>query len=127
MHVLDQEARDEVFRRPLRLHWTDAEMNSDILSLPGLHTLSAKVIYPVDGEDDFDEILPFLLTPPGLKHLNIEMEGNLPLTGPDADQIPMASLKGKWQEIQDMCPPKQRSRLESLTISGNGPPPGLKP
>lgn len=123
-HALDQEARDRLVRRQLGLPWTDEEMNSDTLSLSGLRTLAVKIVCPQDGEDDFDEILPFLLTPPGLKHLKIEMHWSLAEDPFDnrLETLSMAPLKEKWQEMQNRCPPKQQSRLESLTISGRGPP-----
>ncbi|KAF3385132.1 hypothetical protein F1880_001806 [Penicillium rolfsii] len=60
------------------------------------------------------EMMPFLLSSPGLKHLCLEPFDGVHQTGVDL-------LKAKWQSLIDKAKPKVISQLESVTISGRRP------
>jgi hypothetical protein len=112
--VLDTEARKQLCRHKI---WSNYEFDINVLQLPGLHTLAVNLIYSESrsaGREDLDEMLPFLVTAPGLKHL--DLQGQI-----DNPGFPLARLREKWQDLIDARPPTQISQLESITISGIGP------
>lgn len=82
------------------------------LQLPGLHTLKTAIptaITELNGYQQLDEMLPFLLISPGLKHLSLER------TIRDRDPA-LHLLKSTWQRLLDTITPKAVSQLESVTI-----------
>ncbi|KAJ5153421.1 uncharacterized protein N7482_009899 [Penicillium canariense] len=112
--VLGTETRKQLNHRET---WSDYEFDINVLQLPGLHSLAVTLIDSKRlsaGREDLDEMLPFLVTAPGLKHL--DLQGQIDHLG-----FPLARLRGKWQGLIDARPPSQISQLESIIISGSGP------
>lgn len=107
--VLDTAARKQF--HPYQIA-SDYEFDFDVLRLPGLHALPVKTICGT-GDEELDEMLPFVLAAPGLKHFGLQ--------GRMEDRRAFPLLKEKWQALTNVCPPKQKSKLESLTLSGAGP------
>lgn len=112
--VLDTEARKQLSRHKI---WSNYEFDINVLQLPGLHTLAVNLIYSESrsaGREDLDEMLPFLVTAPGLKHLDLQNEIDNP-------GFPLGRLREKWQGLIDARSPMIISQLESITISNIGP------
>lgn len=91
---------------------SDYEFDFDVLRLSGLHALPVNIIHGT-GHEELDEMLPFLFAAPGLKHLGLQ--------GRMEDRRAFPLLKEKWQALTNVCPSQQKSKLESLTLSGAGP------
>ncbi|KAJ5613929.1 hypothetical protein N7528_007583 [Penicillium herquei] len=93
----------------------DSEFDMNTLQLPGLHTLFASLPqtskYP-DEDQRLDELLPFLFTSAGLKHLSLEASH-------DVNTSRFDLLQSTWQNMIDNHEPKPVAQLESLTISSN--------
>ncbi|KAJ5121674.1 uncharacterized protein N7515_009635 [Penicillium bovifimosum] len=87
------------------------EFRMDTLQLPGLHTLTTTISnYRRSAEhQQLWEMMPFLFTSPGLKHLCLEPSDDVHEAGVDL-------LKATWQSLIDKAKPKAISQLESVTI-----------
>jgi hypothetical protein len=86
--VLDTEARKQLCRHDI---WSNYEFDIDVLQLLGLHTLAGNLIYSRSrsaGREGLDEMLPFFVTAPGLKHL--DLQGQI-----DNPGFPLTRLRGK--------------------------------
>ncbi|KAJ5130999.1 uncharacterized protein N7515_007038 [Penicillium bovifimosum] len=93
------------------------EFRMDTLQLPGLHTLTTAISndYKQSAEhQQLWEMMPFLFTSPGLKHLCLKPADGVHEAG-------VALLKATWQSLIDKAKPKVISQLESVTIPGNRP------
>ncbi|CAI7670423.1 unnamed protein product [Penicillium bialowiezense] len=83
-----------------------------LLHLSGLHTIDTgfPISYKPFGEyDRLDDMLPFLFSSPGLKHLVLE-----PASW--GDDLPAELQELAWQSLHDTIKPKAVSQLESVTI-----------
>ncbi|KAK4867809.1 hypothetical protein LT330_007468 [Penicillium expansum] len=94
-----------------------SEFKMDTLQLPGLHTLTTAIsIYyrrSVEHQQLW-EMMPFLFTSPGLKHLCLNPSDGVHQAGVDL-------LKATWRSLIDKVKPKAVSQLESITIPSNRP------
>ncbi|KAJ6007912.1 hypothetical protein N7540_011888 [Penicillium herquei] len=88
-----------------------SKFDMNTLHLPGLHILFASLpqtFKPSARDQRLDELLPFLFTSPGLKHLCLEANH-------DVNTSRFDLLQAKWQNHK----PKPVAQLESLTVSNN--------
>ncbi|KAJ5547268.1 hypothetical protein N7494_004853 [Penicillium frequentans] len=111
--VLDTDARQDLAPHH---NWCNHEFSIDVLQLPGLHTLAVSLVrneIQSTGSEDLDDMLPFLVTAPGLRHLILQDETN-------SHGIPLTRLREKWQSLLDARPLTNPSRLESITLPQAG-------
>ncbi|KAJ5802026.1 uncharacterized protein N7503_004476 [Penicillium pulvis] len=97
-------------------NWANHEFSIDVLQLPGLHTLAVSLVRNESqstASEGLDDMLPFLVTAPGLRHLILEDETN-------SHGIPLTRLREKWQSLLNARPATNFSRLESITFSAAG-------
>ncbi|KAJ6103705.1 hypothetical protein N7486_003927 [Penicillium sp. IBT 16267x] len=112
--VLDTDVRHKLV--PYH-NWGRHEFDIDVLQLPGLYTLAVSLVRNKSQSkacEDLDEMLPFLVTAPGLRHLILRGE-----TG--SHGFPLAQLREKWQSLLDARPPTRLFKVEAITIPRLGP------
>ncbi|KAF3018372.1 hypothetical protein E8E15_007613 [Penicillium rubens] len=95
-----------------------AGIDINLLRLEGLHTLSVQIPSRSDSKGrwvEIDEMLPFLLLAPNLKHLLLRKSST-------AHRLPVAMLKQEWHNLAVSTQPVPVSSLHSISIGESGPP-----
>ncbi|CAG8903541.1 unnamed protein product [Penicillium egyptiacum] len=95
-----------------------AGIDINLLRLEGLHTLSVQIPSRSDSKGrwiEIDEMLPFLLLAPNLKHLLLRKSST-------AHRLPVAMLKQEWNNLAVSTQPVPVSSLHSISIGEAGPP-----
>ncbi|KAJ5088004.1 hypothetical protein N7456_011620 [Penicillium angulare] len=88
-------------------------LDIDILQLPALHQLSVAYLEPdpFTPVEHLEEMLRYVVTSPGLKHLSLcDLYSTF--------TYPPGTLKEKWHDFVDAHPFQQTSQLETLTTQG---------
>ncbi|KAJ6191607.1 hypothetical protein N7519_001628 [Penicillium mononematosum] len=95
-----------------------AGIDINLLRLEGLHTLSVQIPSRSDSKGrwiEIEEMLPFLLLAPNLKHLLLRKSST-------AHRLPVAMLKQEWHNLAVSTKPVPVSSLHSISIGEAGPP-----
>ncbi|KAJ5931000.1 hypothetical protein N7466_006493 [Penicillium verhagenii] len=110
LSVLNGKIREEL--NPDKEVWQNYEFTVQTLQRPCLGILTVPLIRNLNrsaSEEDLDEMLYFLVTATGLKHLVLE--------GQAAVQTwKMTRLKEEWQRLIDTRTPTKVSQLESISL-----------
>ncbi|KAJ6133581.1 hypothetical protein N7471_008796 [Penicillium samsonianum] len=108
----------ECLKKQVRHRMSDDDWGIDInlLRLQGLHTFAVQIPRDSDrnsGWIELDEMLPFLVLAPNLKHLLLQR--NLTY------QFPITMLKQEWHNFAVATKPVPISSLQSISIGQLGP------
>ncbi|KAJ5949928.1 hypothetical protein N7454_001512 [Penicillium verhagenii] len=112
LSVLDATVREEI--NPDKEAWQGCEFNVQTLQRPCLGILTVpliRILHRSGSEEDLDEMLSFLVTATGPKHLILKGQIVVPTWV-------MTRLKEEWQRLIDARTPTQASQLESISLLG---------
>ncbi|CAI7654291.1 unnamed protein product [Penicillium discolor] len=104
-------------RRRGRMDDDDWGIDVNLLRLEGLHTLLVQIPRKSDHESgwiELDEMLPFLVLAPNLKHLLLQRDFT-------AHKFPITTLKQEWRNFASTTRPVPKSSLHSISIGQLGP------